>query len=284
MVGLTGIAMTALSPTKMALTVLTCLGLLLLPLWHLHQSHGLSGDCNMFDCLFLFSAAALLGLFSPVSVQATPYLAQPHFAPLASSQVPLPAIPKRPQPSGSPAVIPGYVNYLHVPRLSYPCPGACLCFCLLFFSTRYSYLSGPQKTRAAMVTAMDDQIGKVSDALASSGRRDNTIIVFTAGMTLMSPLPTAHCAQLRVLAPVYMSWGPLQTMGRLMVTPSSTCLGTPMARSWGPVASPAPPPGFHGGGGGSNVPLSGWKHWVFEGGTLPLMVAARCLDGAGRLQ
>lgn len=42
------------------------------------------------------------------------------------------------------------------------------------------YDSGTQKTYASMVLSMDEQIGRVMDALEESGKADNTIVIFTS--------------------------------------------------------------------------------------------------------
>ena len=45
----------------------------------------------------------------------------------------------------------------------------------------YPNLEGNQKVRAAMVTALDDQVGNITAALQSSGQLEDTVIVFSSG-------------------------------------------------------------------------------------------------------
>lgn len=107
---------------------------------------------------------------------------------------------------------------------------------------RYANLSGSQRTRAAMVSAMDDAIGNLTQALRETEQMEDTIIVFTAdngapyGNALWSGDDKAEV---------------------------TSQLSAEEAGKRPPAGSGSPP---HGGGGGSNYPLSGWKHWVFEGG------------------
>merc|ERR1712190_465007 len=90
------------------------------------------------------------------------------------------------------------------------------------------------------VAALDDAIGNITATLDRTGQMDETIIVFTAdngapyGAALWEDDDKAD------------------------------------ALSNDKPTGKRPPVGFgmppHGAGGGSNYPLSGWKHWVFEGG------------------
>lgn len=107
---------------------------------------------------------------------------------------------------------------------------------------RYPNLSGARRTRAAMVSALDDVVGNLSRVLQASRQADKTFILFTAdngaphgdamweGDDKRDAITNAAQFQDAVRPPT--GWG-------------------------------SPP---HGGGGGSNYPYSGWKHWVFEGG------------------
>lgn len=105
---------------------------------------------------------------------------------------------------------------------------------------RYPHLNGSQKKRAAMVSAMDDGIGNITKALRTTGQLEQTVILFTADNG--APFGAAFMEDDDKL--------------EALATPRS-----PAKRP--PTGSGSPP---HGGGGGSNYPLSGWKHWVFEGG------------------
>eukprot|EP00040_Diaphanoeca_grandis_P003956 m.26502 g.26502 ORF g.26502 m.26502 type:complete len:512 (+) comp15428_c0_seq1:208-1743(+) len=101
----------------------------------------------------------------------------------------------------------------------------------------YPNLAGTVKTRAAMVSALDDNIGRVIDVLNVTKQLENIVIVFTSDNG----------------APY----------GDAFSDGDDPAMITQMGFS---PTKQRPPAGVHGGGGGSNVPLSGWKHWVFEGG------------------
>eukprot|EP00051_Salpingoeca_urceolata_P028091 m.484938 g.484938 ORF g.484938 m.484938 type:complete len:538 (-) comp23603_c0_seq1:252-1865(-) len=112
------------------------------------------------------------------------------------------------------------------------------------YINQYQNLTGNVRIRAAMVTAMDDQIGRILAELESTQQLENTIIAFTAD----NGAPYADA----------FSMGDEPEMVEAMQ------LGyRPLSSKPKPVR---PPPGPHGQGGGSNSPLSGWKHWNFEGG------------------
>eukprot|EP00041_Stephanoeca_diplocostata_P028191 m.789830 g.789830 ORF g.789830 m.789830 type:complete len:513 (+) comp23325_c0_seq6:97-1635(+) len=101
----------------------------------------------------------------------------------------------------------------------------------------YPDLTGSVKTRAAMVTAMDSNMGRVVDALNRTGQLENLVLVFTADNG--APYGDAFSA------------GDDPAMIEALAFSNNKT---------------RPPGGMHGGGGGSNYPYSGWKHWVFEGG------------------
>ena len=111
----------------------------------------------------------------------------------------------------------------------------------------YPHLSGPQKTRAAMVSALDDQIGKITDELERTHQLDTTAIVFTSD----NGAPDGQALDMTIGSDI------LDIPGRW----ADPITGKRPTRP--PPGAGSPP---HGGGGGSNWPLSGWKHWVFEGG------------------
>jgi len=102
----------------------------------------------------------------------------------------------------------------------------------------YPHLEGNVRTRAAMVSALDANFWDVVDALVSTGQMQKTIIVFTSDNG--APYTEAFDAG----------------DDPAMID----------ALRYGPGSPPRPPNGTHGSGGGSNYPLSGWKHYVFEGG------------------
>ena len=93
-----------------------------------------------------------------------------------------------------------------------------------------------------MVSALDDVVGNLSDALKVSDQALNTIIVFTPDNG----------------AP----FGDAMWEGDDKASALASSVGYLDAKR-PPAGSGVPP---HGGGGGSNFPYSGWKHWVFEGG------------------
>lgn len=102
---------------------------------------------------------------------------------------------------------------------------------------KYPNLTGSVRTRAAMVSALDTNLGRVVDALNTTNQLENFVMVFTADNG--APYGDAFSAG---------------------DDPA-------MIEALGFSDEPSrPPAGMHGGGGGSNWPLSGWKHWVFEGG------------------
>lgn len=107
---------------------------------------------------------------------------------------------------------------------------------------RYPTLSGSQQTRAAMVSAMDDGVGNLSAALVSSGQHERTLMVFTSDNG--APFESAM-------------WEGDEADEAYAAAAAYTGASRP------PTGKGSPP---HGGGGGSNAPLSGWKHWVYEGG------------------
>ena len=106
---------------------------------------------------------------------------------------------------------------------------------------RYPHLSGTQKTRAAMVSALDDVVGSLSAALEASGQHERTMIVFTPDNG--APYGDAM-------------WEGDDKEAALAAAQAPSGARPPPGAGWPP----------HGGGGGSNYPYSGWKHWVFEGG------------------
>lgn len=110
---------------------------------------------------------------------------------------------------------------------------------------KYPHLESAQKTRAAMVSALDRQVGKITQVLEGSGQLNHTIIVFTSDNG--APFGDAFD----------MGDDPLMLQLPQFQTHFSGKADRP------PTGSGVP---LHGGGGGSNAPLSGWKHWVFEGG------------------
>lgn len=101
----------------------------------------------------------------------------------------------------------------------------------------YPELNGSVKTRAAMVSSMDTNMGRVMATLAATRQTDNLVIVFTADNG----------------APFGDAW----MEGDDSTDPTYSSFSDQPSR---------PPAGRHGAGGGSNYPLSGWKHYVFEGG------------------
>eukprot|EP00730_Choanoeca_flexa_P001445 TRINITY_DN10639_c0_g3_i5.p1 TRINITY_DN10639_c0_g3~~TRINITY_DN10639_c0_g3_i5.p1 ORF type:complete len:432 (+),score=78.88 TRINITY_DN10639_c0_g3_i5:186-1481(+) len=103
---------------------------------------------------------------------------------------------------------------------------------------RFPNLTGNVLLRNAMVAAMDDQMGAIVATLKQTDQLDNTLIVFTADNG--APYALAY------------SMGDEKEMVQAM--------------GFGSNLHKRPPSGHHGKGGGSNYPLSGWKHWVFEGG------------------
>lgn len=105
---------------------------------------------------------------------------------------------------------------------------------------RYPHLVGSQKRRAAMVSALDDAIGNLTERLRVTGQLDHTVIVFTADN------------------------GAPDGAAFMEGDDKDVALTEQSSRPSRPPAGAGSPP--HGGGGGSNYPLSGWKHWVFEGG------------------
>ena len=113
---------------------------------------------------------------------------------------------------------------------------------------RYPALSGNVQKRAQMVSALDDAVGQLVAELKATEQLDSTVIVFTSD----NGAPDGDALDM--------------TLGRAM-------MATPEFRATHGVGKPRPtrpPPGKGtppaGSGGGSNWPLSGWKHWVFEGG------------------
>lgn len=65
----------------------------------------------------------------------------------------------------------------------------------------YPELNGSVKTRAAMVSSMDENMGKIVDALRATGQLANTVIVygFLPSLYLLStpsPFPTLVCVLL----------------------------------------------------------------------------------------
>lgn len=92
----------------------------------------------------------------------------------------------------------------------------------------YPNLTGNVKIRAAMVTALDDNVGRLITALEKTKQLDNTIIVFSPD--------------------------------------NGAPYGKALDEDFRPTSGKRPPNATHGSGGGSNLPLTGWKHWVFEGG------------------
>jgi len=108
---------------------------------------------------------------------------------------------------------------------------------------RFPHLSGSQRTRAAMVAALDDAVGNITQVLSATQQLDDTVIVFTVDNG--APYGAAL-------------WeGDDKAQALLEHGPRAGRQERP------PTGAGTPP---HGGGGGSNYPLSGWKHWVFEGG------------------
>jgi arylsulfatase A-like enzyme len=127
--------------------------------------------------------------------------------------------------------------YLAFQSVHYPlqAPEACI--------ERYPNLTGQQRLRAAMVSCMDDAVGNLTQALILTHQMEDTIIVFISDNG----------------APYYRK---LEGDDAVELAAEDNPLGE---ASWaGRSQCPRTPP--HGGAGGSNYPLSGWKHWVFEGG------------------
>ena len=107
---------------------------------------------------------------------------------------------------------------------------------------RYPSLKGSQRTRAAMVSALDDAVGNLSAALEATGQADKTFILFTPDNG--APFAAAM-------------WEDDDKHEAIFAAAQYRGSSRP------PAGSGSPP---HGGGGGSNFPFTGWKHWVFEGG------------------
>ncbi len=113
---------------------------------------------------------------------------------------------------------------------------------------------------AAQVDAMDQGIGRIVDALKTSGRLDNTLIMFLAD--------NGGCAE------VLQRGGWLERIG-IVDRPAPD--GRPMHVGNDPAVSPGGPDTFASYGVGwanaSNTPFRLYKHWVHEGGIAsPLIV------------
>ena len=104
---------------------------------------------------------------------------------------------------------------------------------------RYPSLSGTQRIRAAMASAMDDGVANITAALRRTGQLDQTLILFTAD----NGAPYENAA-----------WEDDES--EVAYAAAARAARPPAGQGWPP----------HGAGGGSNAPLSGWKHWLFEGG------------------
>eukprot|EP00756_Hemistasia_phaeocysticola_P036920 Hpha_TRINITY_DN16668_c0_g4::TRINITY_DN16668_c0_g4_i1::g.178207::m.178207/K01135/ARSB; arylsulfatase B len=102
---------------------------------------------------------------------------------------------------------------------------------------KYPDLTGGQQIRMAMVTAVDDQIGLVMNALRTTAQLNRTVVVFTSD-----------------------NGAPL---GDSAVDEGYVHDVTSHKRR--PQKGDGNPP--HGQGGGSNWPYTGWKTWLYEGGT-----------------
>jgi arylsulfatase A-like enzyme len=116
----------------------------------------------------------------------------------------------------------------------------------------YPDLSGTVKTRAGMISALDRAIGNVTHALVQTEQLDDVILLFTSDNG--APYGAAFD---QGDDPAMMDALGMQTRGPPRTAP-------------GPDRPPSGGNGTHthGGGGGSNYPLSGWKHYVF-GATQP---------------
>ncbi len=112
---------------------------------------------------------------------------------------------------------------------------------------RYPGLKGSQKTRAAMVSSLDDQVGKITKTLKETSQLDRTIIIFTSD----NGAPDGDALDMEIGSRV------LDIPGYFMPPGDGSKPVRP------PSGGGSPP---HGSGGGSNWPFSGWKHYVFEGG------------------
>ena len=98
--------------------------------------------------------------------------------PVSAAGTPTPAAPTRvcryrTQPHPNPLLPPNPTPH------SYPGPAPPL---LRVYLDMYPHLKGNQKVRAAMVTALDDQVGNITQALTTTGQLHNTIIIFTSGV------------------------------------------------------------------------------------------------------
>ena len=122
-----------------------------------------------------------------------------------------------------------------------------------FSPARYTNktIRGSQLTRAKMVSALDDGVGVVLATLKSTQQLDNTLIVFTSdnGAPDGDALDMTYGSGMMDLPEWRATHGGID--------------GNAPRPSRPPTGTGYPP---HGGGGGSNWPMSGWKHWVFEGG------------------
>ena len=105
----------------------------------------------------------------------------------------------------------------------------------------YPNLTGNVLTRSAMVSALDRNIGVVFDALKTTGTLANTVVVFTAdnGAPFSDAFDMGDDPAM------------IQYMDPSKPRPPNPSMG---------------PNGRCGTGGGSNYPMNGWKHYVFEGG------------------
>ncbi len=127
------------------------------------------------------------------------------------------------------------------------------------------------ETYAAMVTLMDEGIGRVVDALKAKGQLDNTIIFFLQDNGACAEELNWLNNRPKLKEPTPMAPGELQTE----TVPYVTRDGTPvklMKEAW-----PGPPDGYTAYGlnwaNASNTPFREYKHWVHEGGiSSPLIV------------
>ena len=65
------------------------------------------------------------------------------------------------------------------------------------YLTPYDKLTGVRRTYAGMLSAMDEAVGQVVDALSATGRRDNTIIVFSSDNGGPNPVALSTNGELR---------------------------------------------------------------------------------------